>query len=51
MRPRANKVFSSESFSRYTSGAPDLGYYYDALDYTAANAGDQPPDLNLTRQP
>ena len=23
--------------SRYTNGAPDLGYYYDALDYTVAN--------------
>jgi hypothetical protein len=22
---------------RYTNGAPDLGYYYDALDYTVAN--------------
>ena len=23
--------------SRYTNGAPDLGYYYDALDYSVAN--------------
>jgi len=27
----------SPQASRYTNGAPDLGYYYDALDYSIAN--------------
>jgi hypothetical protein len=27
----------SPQVARYTNGAPDLGYYYDALDYSVAN--------------
>ena len=32
----------SPQVPRYTNGAPDLGYYYDALDYTVANMTNLP---------
>jgi hypothetical protein len=38
MFPTNNDYFPlSAQASRYTNGAPDIGYYYDALDYTVAS--------------
>lgn len=33
----SGQITLSPQAPRYTNGAPDLGYYYDALDYTVAN--------------
>jgi hypothetical protein len=33
----SGQITLSPQAARYTNGAPDLGYYYDALDYTVAD--------------
>jgi hypothetical protein len=33
------QITLSPQVSRYTNGAPDIGYYYDALDYTVGSLG------------
>jgi hypothetical protein len=36
--PVSGNLTLSPQVPRYTNGAPDIGYYYDALDYTVAGA-------------